>query len=154
MDTKAFKNAMSRWATGVTIITTRAPTGELAGFTASSFSSLSLEPPLVLFCLGEEAVSYPAFHAADGFAVHILAREQEPLSARFAEKGGDKFADVDWSEGSRGVPLIQGALACLECRKIQMYAGGDHRVFLGEVEAVHVKDGAPLLYYRGEYRSI
>src|SRR5262249_30237199 len=148
------KSAMSRWAPDVTIVTTRAPAGDLAGFTASSFSSLSLEPPLVLFCLGEEADSYPAFQASDGFAVHILARDQQALSARFAQKGGDKFQNVPWREGVRGVPLLQGALACLECRKIHMYAGGDHRVFLGEVEAVHVTDGAPLLYYRGEYRSI
>jgi flavin reductase ActVB len=154
MDIKAYKTAMSRWATGVTIITTRAPTGELAGFTASSFSSLSLDPPMVLFCLGEEAVCFPAFQAADGFAVHILAWEQQELSARFAQLGGDKFANLTYREGHRGVPLLEGALACLECRKIQVYAGGDHRVFLGEVETVHVGEGAPLVYYRGEYRSL
>ncbi|HEX7927662.1 MAG TPA: flavin reductase family protein [bacterium] len=154
MDIKAFKSAMSRWATGVTIITTRAPSGELGGFTASSFSSLSLDPPLVLFCLGDASVSLPAFLAAEGFAVHVLADGQQDLSARFAQQGGDKFQDLKYREGNRSVPLLQGCLATLECRKVQVYSGGDHRVFLGEVEQVHVNDGAPLLYYRGEYRSL
>jgi flavin reductase (DIM6/NTAB) family NADH-FMN oxidoreductase RutF len=154
MDIKAFKAAMSRWATGVTVITTRSPSGELAGFTASSFSSLSLDPPLVLFCLGDSSVSLPAFQAADGFAVHILAEDQKDLAARFAQQGGDKFHDLDFREGNRSVPLLEGGLACLECRKVQVYSGGDHRVFLGEVESVHTSDGAPLVYFRGEYRTL
>lgn len=154
MDIKIFKAALSRWATGVTVITTRTPGGELAGFTASSFSSLSLEPPLVLFCLGDAAVSLPAFQAADGFAVHVLADNQKELSIRFAQQGGDKFDGLAYREGNRSVPLLQGCLAVLECRKVQVYSGGDHRVFLGEVETVHLNEGAPLLYYRGEYRTL
>jgi flavin reductase (DIM6/NTAB) family NADH-FMN oxidoreductase RutF len=154
MDIKTFKAALSRWATGVTVITTRTPEGELAGFTASSFSSLSLEPPLVLFCLGDAAVSLPAFQAADGFAVHVLADNQKELSIRFAQQGGDKFDGLDYREGNRSVPLLQGCLAVLECRKVQVYSGGDHRVFLGEVETVHLNEGGPLLYYRGEYRTL
>jgi flavin reductase ActVB len=154
MDIKVFKSAMSRWATGVTVITTRSPTGELAGFTASSFSSLSLDPPLVLFCLGDASVSLPAFLAAEGFAIHVLANGQKDLAARFAQQGGDKFHDLKFREGNRSVPLLQGSLSCLECRKVQVYSGGDHRVFLGEVENVHVNEGAPLLYYRGDYRTL
>ena len=154
MDTKVFKTALSRWATGVTVITTRSPPGELAGFTASSFSSLSLDPPLVLFCLGDSSVSLPAFQAADAFAVHILADGQQDISRRFAEIGGNKFRDLSFREGNRSVPLLQGCLAVLECRKVQVYSGGDHRVFLGEVEAVHLNEGAPLIYYRSEYRTL
>lgn len=154
MDVKTFKAAMSHWGTGVSVITTRTPAGELAGFTASSFTSLSLDPPLVLFCLGDSSVSLPAFQASDGFAVHILAEDQKDLSVRFAQQGGDKFQGLTIGEGQRSVPLLPGCLVAMECRKVQVYSGGDHRVFLGEVERVHMRDGAPLFYFRGEYRTL
>jgi len=154
MNSDLFKAALGRWTTGVTVITTRAADGTPAGFTANSFTSLSLNPPLVLFCLGKESSSQVAFLSAPGFAVHILADDQRTLAGRFAQPGGDKFAGLELSEGMRGVPLLPGGLACLECRTVQIHPGGDHHVVVGEVEAVRLGDGRPLIYHRGEYQGL
>lgn len=154
MDSSAFKAVMSRWATGVTVITTVGPDGVPAGFTANSFTSLSLVPPLVLFCLGDDSSNLPAFQGADGFAVNILAAEQEALSNRFAARSGDKFADVAYHAGKRGLPLLEGCLASMECRVVQTVRGGDHLVFMGEVEDATYGEGDPLLYFRGNYQHL
>ena len=154
MSPAEFKAALSRWVTGVTVVTTRSRGGELAGLTASSFTSVSLEPPLVLFCLAHSSTGKPAFDATDGFVINILSAGQRTLSARFAQQGGDKFAGVAWHAGLRGMPLLDEALAHLECRIAQVHPGGDHLLVVGEVEEVHVREEQPLVYYRGAYHSL
>ena len=149
-----FRTALSRWSSGVTIVTARTPEGERVGLTASSFASLSLEPPLVLFCLGRASTNFDAFQAVPGFAVHILGAEQEALSNRFAAHTGDRFEGLELSDGRHGAPLLPGCLAVLECRLHQRVPGGDHVIMMGEVEEVTVQDGAPLVYFRGSYRRL
>lgn len=146
-----FKRALSHWASGVAVMTARDTDGAPVGLTATSFASLSLEPPLILFCLGVDSTSRDAFVAAQGFAVHMLAEEQEALSNRFAAKGGDKFAGLRWSEGRWGAPLLEGCLAVLECRTHSQVPEGDHIVMVGAVEALHVHGGQPLLYFGAAY---
>jgi flavin reductase (DIM6/NTAB) family NADH-FMN oxidoreductase RutF len=146
-----FKSALSHWGSGVTVITTRDAAHAPVGMTASAFASLSLEPPLVLFCLGLDSTGREAFVAAPGFTVHLLAAGQETLSARFAARGGDKFAGLEYGAGRRG-PLLPGCLTVLECRTHAQLPGGDHIIMVGEVESVTVGDGEPLLYFRGRYR--
>jgi 3-hydroxy-9,10-secoandrosta-1,3,5(10)-triene-9,17-dione monooxygenase reductase component len=154
MDDATFKAALSRFATGVTIITTREADGSPVGFTASSFTSLSLDPPLVLFCLARNAASFDAFTANPAFAVNILADGQQDISNRFAQRGDDKFAGVATRVGKGGAPLIEGSLAGLECRTTETLPGGDHLIFVGQVEEIHLGEGGPLLYYRGQYETL
>ena len=154
MDVETFKQALSHLSAGVSVITTRTPEGRLVGFTATSFTSLSLSPPLVLFCLGEDATALPAFEAAEGFAVNLLTRDQQAISDAFAARAQQTFPEVNHAPGRRGVPLLTGSLAILECRTTQRYPGGDHRIFIGEVEEAHVGSGAPLLYYRRAYHTL
>lgn len=154
MELDTFKTAMTRFGSGVTVITTRENEGEPAGFTASAFSSLSLDPPLVLFCLDREAHCFDAFYGATHFGVNILAAGQEDVSNRFAQRSGNKFKDVGLMHGDTDVPLIEGSLASLECRTTEKLPGGDHLIFIGEVVQVHLGEGTPLLYYLGKYHSI
>lgn len=154
MSPEEFKAAMSRWVTGVTVITTRSRAGEIAGLTASSFTSVSLDPPLVLFCLGHASTSKPAFDATDGFVVNVLGAGQQALAGGFAKLGGDKFADVGWRPGLRDMPLLDDALAHLECRIVQKHPGGDHTIVVGEVERIDVREDPPLVYYRGAYHAM
>lgn len=154
VDSQQFKAAMSQWGSGVSIITTWGAAGEPIGFTASSFCSLSLQPPMVLFCLGRDSTNFDAFLQADAFAVNILAAVQKGLSQRFAGKGCDKFEGVDHHPGAGGAPLLPGSLACLECRVREKRAVGDHVIFMGEVEHISLSDGAPLLYFRGQYHGL
>jgi flavin reductase (DIM6/NTAB) family NADH-FMN oxidoreductase RutF len=154
MSPDLFKAALSRWASGVTVITTRSRTGELAGLTASSFTSVSLNPPLVLFCLAHNSTGREIFEAAEGFVIHILGAGQQALSSGFAKQGGDKFAGVAWKPGLLDMPVLEGVLASLECRVAQRHPGGDHTIYVGTVEQIGVSDEAPLVYYRGKYHSV
>ena len=155
-----FKRLLSHWASGVTIITTRDPQGRPAGLTASAFSSVSLSPPLILVCVAENAQSFPALRASRGFAVNILALGQEAISNRFASSVGsahEKFDGVPHRDGKLGFPLLGGALAHLECSTVHTYAGGDHTIFVGQVEAGETSEEATmeaLLYFRGKYGSL
>lgn len=154
MSPEEFKAALSRWVTGVAVITTRARSGEIAGLTASSFTSVSLDPPLVLFCLAHTSTGKPAFDDSDGFVVNILSETQRTLSGRFAQQGGDKFAGLGWRPGLRQMPLLDDALAHLECRVTAVYPGGDHSIVVGEVERIDVREDQPLVYYRGAYHEL
>ncbi len=154
MELDSFKAAMARFGSGVTVITTREIEGAPTGFTASSFSSLSLDPPLVLFCLDRVAHCFDAFYGATHFAVNILTTGQEDVANRFAQRGGDKFKDVGLMDGATDSPLIEGSLVSLECRTTEKLPGGDHLIFIGEVEQVHLGEGSPLLYYMGKYHGI
>jgi flavin reductase (DIM6/NTAB) family NADH-FMN oxidoreductase RutF len=150
-DQRDLRNALGTFATGVTIVTTCGPDGAPLGLTANSFSSVSLDPPLVLWSLSRYAPSLPAFQRATHFAVNVLGTEHRKLSNRFATGGHDKFAGVDYVAGASGVPLIAGAVAQFECRVADRYYGGDHEIFLGRVERYAYERKPTLLYCHGAY---
>lgn len=154
MDDATFKAALSRFASGVTIVTTRSSGGAPAGFTASSFTSLSLDPPMVLFCLARNAACFEAFVDAPEFAVNILSHGQQDISNRFAQREEEKFQGLALREGKGSAPLIAGCLANLVCRTTTTVPGGDHSIFLGEVWEAYVEEGKPLLYHQGKYGTL
>ena len=149
----AFRAVMRRWPSGVTVITGTTPEGAPAGVTISAFSSLSLNPPLVLFCLGREAQCREAFGVGRTFAVHILAEGQEDLSAAFAARTEDRFAGVAHRLADDGCPVLDGCLAVLRCRSETVHVGGDHLVVIGQVQHIDnpEPERRPLLHYRGAY---
>lgn len=149
-----FRHVLGHFASGVTVVTTWDADGRPTGLTASAFTSVSLEPPLILVCVDHKAQSYPALRASSRFAVNVLAVEHETLSRRFATTDADKFNGVSYHPGPLGLPLLPEALAHLECRTVHAYSGGDHTIFVGEVEAAHAHDGEPLLYFRGDYTRL
>jgi 3-hydroxy-9,10-secoandrosta-1,3,5(10)-triene-9,17-dione monooxygenase reductase component len=153
-ESRAFRHALGAFATGVTIVTTRAPDGTRIGLTANSFNSLSLEPPMVLWALAKSSRSLPAFEAAGYFAVHILAADQRALSDRFARRAAEKFADLEVDEGHGGIPLLRGCSARFQCRTAYQYEGGDHVIFVGEVVAFDHSDRPALAYQSGTYASV
>jgi flavin reductase (DIM6/NTAB) family NADH-FMN oxidoreductase RutF len=153
IDDARFKDAMSRFASGVTVVTTEHE-GALYGMTVASFASLSLHPPLVIICIETKVKTHDAIRAAGRFGVSILASTQEDVSGKFASKADDKFSDVSIRRGEHGMPLIDGAICTLECRMHEQFAGGDHSIFVGEVLDANTSDGAPLVYYRSGYREI
>ncbi|MFG2822897.1 flavin reductase family protein [Kitasatospora sp. NPDC048365] len=150
IDPGELREAMGRWPSGVTVVTTADPTtGRPWGFTATSFTSLSMRPPLVLVCLDLGAECRPAFQRAAGFAVHILRSGQRGTAERFATRGVDKFADgVGVRRGLYDVPLLDGAAATLECRLTERLPGGDHLILIGAVQRVTPGPDEPLLYHR------
>lgn len=148
---KDFRNALGAFATGVTVVTTTAAGGEPIGVTASSFNSVSLDPPLVLWSLAKTSLSHDAFCNSGHFAIHVLAASQETVSNRFARSGEDKFADIRWQAGVLGSPLLAEHAAAFECRTQYQYEGGDHVIFVGEVVRFDVRDEAPLLFHAGRY---
>lgn len=149
-----FRLALGQFASGITVVTVN-HRGALNGSTISAFSSLSLDPPLVLVCLAHTATSHALIRRSGRFAVNILAGDGETLSRRFAGRAEDKFAGVEYRLGSNGVPLLEGASTTIECDLAAEHPGGDHTIFVGAVTAVNVRqEGAPLLYYRGRYRHL
>ncbi|MES0874001.1 flavin reductase [Sinimarinibacterium thermocellulolyticum] len=150
-DTTEFRKALGTFATGVTIITARAGDGTPIGLTANSFNSVSLDPPLVLWSLANNAMSFEAFRAATHWAVHVLGADQEELSGRFARRGVDKFAGLEIEDGVGGVPLLRGCAARFECRTASQYQGGDHLIFIGEVLRFDRDEAAPLVFHGGKY---
>lgn len=152
LDPKAFRSALGTFATGVTVMTTVLPSGEMVGNTASSFNSVSLEPPLVLWSLARNAFSFNTYMAAEYFAVNVLREGQDDLSARFSKSSGDKWRSIDYEVWQTGCPVLPSALAIFECRKLYTYDGGDHVIFVGEVLRFdHDPKGKPLVFYRGAY---
>lgn len=156
MDAKAFRQSLGEFATGVAVITAQGSGEELIGMTMSSFNSVSIDPPLVLFSVDRRANSLPAMLEAKGFAVNVLAREQEHISNRFARALSDKWAEVKRSVGHASAPLITGALAHFECEPYANHDGGDHVIFLVRVlrHAVRPGNPAPLIFFRGRYRDL
>ena len=151
LDARAFRNIVGSFATGVTVITMPTPTGAW-GMTANSFTSLSLEPPLVLWCLARDSTSLAAFRDAAHFAVNVLTAGQHHLSRLFATSGADKFAGVEVRPGAHGIPLLEGALAHYVCRSIRQLEAGDHVIFIGEIESYELFEGEPLVFHSGSYR--
>lgn len=150
-DPKAFRNALGSFATGVTVITARAADGTPVGLTASSFNSVSLDPPMVLWSLAKKALSLPAFMAAQHWAVHVLAADQETLSNRFSRAGEDKFAGLALEHNGAGVPLLPGCAARFECETSFRYEGGDHVILVGRVHAFERAERSPLVFHGGRY---
>ena len=149
-----FRTALRSFAAGVTVVTTRDREGRPSGLTASAFTSVSLDPPLVLVCVDHKATAHPDFRERGWFAVNVLRREQEALSRRFAVTGGDKFQGVPYHEGQTGLPLLVGAMMTLECRIVEAHEAGDHTIFIGRVESASVVGGRPLVYFHGAYHSL
>lgn len=151
IDAGQFRQALGAFATGVTIVTTCDESGQDVGLTANSFNSVSLNPPLVLWSLARKARSHAAFARCEYFAVHILAADQEALSARFATAGADKFSGLEITRGAGGVPLLDSCAARFVCRTNYRYEGGDHEIFVGEVLDFEHFPKPPLVYQRGQY---
>ena len=151
-DRRDFRKALGQFTTGVTVITTRGIDGRRVGMTANSFSSVSLDPPLVLWSLARQAPSVGDFTGASHFAINVLAAHQHHLSRQFSTPQADKFGGVDCCEGTAGVPLLNGVIARFVCRNVKQYDGGDHLIFIGEVERYDRFDGEPLVFHSGYYQ--
>lgn len=149
-----FRAGLSRFASGVTVVTTRDGEGRLHGLTVSAFCSVSLEPPLVLVCIEKATYSHDAFLESGVLAVNILAAGQQHLSEHFASPFEDKFEGVEVETSEFGLPHITGALASLDCTVKRSYDGGDHTIFLAEVEHAKSGEGDPLLYFRSAYHEM
>jgi 4-nitrophenol 2-monooxygenase / 4-nitrocatechol 4-monooxygenase, reductase component len=154
VDPAQFRQLLGRFATGVTVLTTRDAHGRPIGMTASSVASVSLDPPLLLVCVDHLHDMHPAMRAAPRFVLNVLAADQEALSRRFAAEHPDRFDGVGYTENEDGLPLLDGVLATIECEKHGETAAGDHTVFLGIVTGGSVTDRSPLLYYRGGYAGL
>ena len=154
IDPRNLREALGCFATGITIVTTRDAEGNDVGLTANSFNSVSLSPPMVLWSLAKTSHSRPAFAAAENFAVHILALDQEPLSNLFAKSGADKFSGVEMDRGHGGVPLLAGCAARFQCRTSFRYEGGDHEIYVGEVIEFEHFERPPLVFHRGRYSVV
>lgn len=153
-DPALYRDVMGAFPTGVTVITLAMPEGQRIGVTASSFNTVSLDPPLILWSLALKAPSLQAFRAVEHFAVNILADDQRDTALQFARPSDDKFAGIGTSTGLTGAPLIDGALAHIECRVAARYPGGDHEIMLGEVVAMRRRDGKPLVFQRGAFHGL
>jgi 3-hydroxy-9,10-secoandrosta-1,3,5(10)-triene-9,17-dione monooxygenase reductase component len=151
VDSQRFRQALGAFATGVTIITAVDATGNDVGVTANSFNSVSLSPPLVLWSLAHSSTLFSSFTAANHFAIHVLASEQEQLALRFSQKGVDRFAGQRLGRGAGGVALLSDCVARFECRNAAQYPGGDHVIFLGEVLSFESHAHEPLLYKHGRF---
>jgi len=154
-DRRAFRNALGCFATGVTVVTTVTDAGDPVGLTANAFSSVSLDPPLVLFCLDRASQNLAAFQASGRFAVNVLGDDQRDLSVRFSTTIGDRWDGVAWEVWATGAPVLSGCLAALDCETEAVHEGGDHVIIVGRVKRLaSVVDGKPLLYFRGNYATV
>ena len=155
-----FRRALGHFASGVTVVTTWDANGQPTGLTASAVSSVSLDPPLVLVCVSQNANCYPAFRAGGRFAVNVLASDQEAIARRFASSSltpAQKFEGVGYHAGPFGTPVLKDALAEFECSIVHAYPGGDHTIFVGQIEATESRGDVgrePLLYYRGRFNRL
>lgn len=151
LDKRSLRNALGRFATGVTVVTTRTQAGKFEGVTANSFSAVSLDPPLVLWSLRCEAPSLPSFLASNCFAINVLSKEQARLSRHFATPHINKFDGIDFKLGIDGCPIFEQCSAIFECRTQTNVQGGDHIILIGRVVRVHSCDGTPLVFASGQY---
>jgi flavin reductase (DIM6/NTAB) family NADH-FMN oxidoreductase RutF len=157
LDSRRFRDALGQFPTGVTIVTTVTAAGERLGMTISSFNSLSLDPPLVLFSIVKQAHSFAAWQQAERYAVNVLSENQEELSNRFARTKGEKWVGQTVLDGKTGVPLLPNAVIAFECEAYARHDGGDHEIFIGRVVEMHenrAKRGQPLVFCGGQYRRL
>lgn len=150
-DTRHFRNALSQFATGVTIITTCLPDGTFLGLTASSFNSVSLDPPLVLWSLSQGASSLPVFTGNSHYVINVLAGDQAALAERFAMRIENRFEGVDFDLSHTGLPILKGVSAWFECHNRSRYPEGDHVIFVGEVERCDVTPKPALVFHHGKF---
>jgi flavin reductase (DIM6/NTAB) family NADH-FMN oxidoreductase RutF len=149
-----FRRVMGNFATGITVVTTRDRHGNAYGLTVNSFTSVSLDPVLILVCLDNRLSGLQAFKDSRHFGVSILSEHQEDISRMFAKKDAERPASI-YLDGKSGIPLLKNSLAIMECETVQVYAGGDHQIFLGEVQhAELLQPDHPLLYFRGKYERV
>lgn len=153
-DTKSFRQCLGKFATGVTVVTCCDANGNPCGITANSFSSVSLEPPLVLWNIAKVSNSLEAYLDAKHFAINVLAEDQQSLSAHFARSDHTLFDGIEYSLTDDGAPKLTGTLALFECRTHEIHDCGDHFIIVGEVTGFSAGDGNPLLFYGGSYRNI
>jgi flavin reductase (DIM6/NTAB) family NADH-FMN oxidoreductase RutF len=145
-----FRSVMGCFATGVTVVASRKPGGDPVGLTVNAFTSVSLNPPLVLICIHQDADAHDPLLQGGHFGLSVLKREHEELALRFSSADpDDRFQDLAMVDGPMGSPLIRGALAWMECRVLQAHPGGDHSIIVGEVLECDAGDGDPLLFFRG-----
>jgi flavin reductase (DIM6/NTAB) family NADH-FMN oxidoreductase RutF len=149
-----FRQLLGRFATGVTVLTSRTPQGDPIGMTASSVASVSLDPPLVLVSVDKSHEMHAALDSGTHFVLNVLSSEQEALSRRFAGDEQDRFRGVSYRQNERGIAVIEGVVAHIECEKHSTVPGGDHTVFIGMVVGGNATDRRPLLYYRGGYAGL
>lgn len=149
-----FRSVLGRFASGVSVVTTSAADGSDSGMTVSAFSSVSLVPPLVLICIEKIASVHDALTAAPAFIVNVLSAEQEQIARRFSIVDIDRFEGVGYTRARSGIAILDDVLAVIECRRTNLYDGGDHTIILGEVESARTESGTPLLYYRGGYSQL
>jgi flavin reductase (DIM6/NTAB) family NADH-FMN oxidoreductase RutF len=154
-DQRTLRDALGCFATGVTVVTCLKPDGEPAGITVNSFTSVSLDPPLLLVCLHKMAASAEALTAASHFAVNVLQNEQQPASITFSTRVEDRFGKTPWSCGEAGAPILLDSLGVFECERHAVHDGGDHHILIGRVVKATFDAGLdPLLYFRGRYRRL
>jgi flavin reductase len=156
VDASQFKNALKLWASGVTVVSAQSEQQGPKGMTATSFSSVSVDPPQILVCLNQSTDTGALVLDQQQFAVNILGDEQQDVSNQFAGGGSQeqRFAGVAWEAGENGAPLLSEALASLECKVVQQVQAGTHWIVIGEVQKVVCRSGEPLLYYNGAYRQL
>ncbi len=156
LEPRALRDAFGCFATGITVITTADAKGVLYGVTANSFASLSLDPPLCLFCLDYKAMSFEAFQNSSHFAVNVLGEDQEGISTNFARSQPDKWNGIDYVTWETGSPILPGCLANLECDTHAIHEGGDHVIVVGRIREMTYRedDCRPLLYYKGRYNAL
>lgn len=150
-DTDYFRKALSQFATGITVVMTRSADGTLHGLTVNSFNSVSLDPPLVLWSLANQARSMDAFCAAPHYIINVLAGHQAELALRFSRRSGDRFEALEFESSRTGLPVLPGVAAWFECRNRSRYQEGDHVIFVGQVERCHVNPSRPLGFHGGQF---
>lgn len=152
--TEEFRAALGRFASGVTVVTTKDAAGKLHGITVSAFCSVSLRPPMVLICIEKSTGSHYAFEESGEFVVNILDGNQQSHSEHFASPHLEKFVGIDYTLSASGIPVLSDVLVNLECTIVNNYDGGDHSVYVASVENIQIKDGSPLVYFHGNYRLL
>jgi flavin reductase (DIM6/NTAB) family NADH-FMN oxidoreductase RutF len=151
IDSAEYRRILGHWATGVAVVAARTASGEPVGLTANAVASLSLDPPLVLVCVDCCSDTHDHIRTSQAFSVNVLQADGERLARRFADDGEQKFEGIAWAEGATGAPILQDALAWVDCQLTQIFEGGDHTIFVGQVIEGNAREGAPLLFYRGGY---
>ncbi len=149
-----FKAALGSFASGVSVVTTKDAAGKLHGITVSAFSSVSMNPPLILVCISKATGSYRSFEESNTFVVNVLHESQKNVSNNFASHADDKFAGQNYELNEQGLPILADCLVNLECTLKHSYDGGDHTIFVGKIEKATIQDGKPLVYFHGNYRNI
>ncbi|WP_114283993.1 flavin reductase family protein [Candidatus Halocynthiibacter alkanivorans] len=154
IDPLALRDVLGKYATGVTVVTTLGDNGAPVGLAANSFTSVSLDPPLILWSLALKAPSLGAFREHSSFVINIMCEESKDLVMNFSRPSTDKFAGVDWQPGLDGAPVLTAASATLECETVERISGGDHEIYIGRVRRISKSEKAPLLFHQGQFAQL